>query len=195
MISWDLVTQIDTVIDPAALGSYGVRIKETQPILHAWIGRRQEDFNRAEWVLFCRTAVIIWKSIEQEAGPIPAVRKDDLQTAWAQRSQRLSPQLGIWPEEHLASAVLSWIGDYVETDLLMFAGFKYQQALGNTVERKVRSEKGAEFLLKVWILVDAILSALDRKQLETPVEQGVEESVPDAESDSFVLSESEDGQA
>lgn len=194
MISWDLITQIDTVIDSVALGACGSQLKAGQPILHAWIGRRQREFNRAEWVLFCRTALVIWKALEEQRGPLPAITKDDLQTVGAQVPQRLSHLVGTWPEEHLASAILSWIGDYGETDLVMFCGFKYQQALSSNVPKEVRPKKGVEFLQKAWIMIDAISLAIERSQEKDRAEISTEQLGAGAESSSIIHAELEEGQ-
>jgi hypothetical protein len=74
----------------------------------------------------------------------------------------------------------------------MFAGFKYHQALSSGIATEVRSEKGILFLLKAWIMLDAILLAVERGQIKVPSETSPQEADASAKSDALSMSEIED---
>lgn len=134
-----------------------------QPELHRWIGRLGSEFSLQEWITFCRTALVVWKAIEDQLGPSGTVSQDDLQAASAINRDGLA-RLSRWPRKHVARSLFSQIGEYEEADLLMFAGFRYDQALKECDHGDVRPEKGPDFIRDIWIMIDAMVMAFERSR-------------------------------
>jgi hypothetical protein len=163
MVAWEQIIQIDSSTDSTILGAYGSEMRQRQPIMHRWIGALSREFSLREWITFCRTALIIWKAVESQVGALDPVSQIDLQAASRKGREGLS-KLTPWPQERLARVLLPLVEEHKETDLLMFACFEYQQALRQNDRKQVRPERGCDFVLSAWIMIDAILMAVERSR-------------------------------